>query len=142
MEHLEWNLHPALVHFPIALFVGAFLMESASLLWRKDTFERTAFHLYVLAVAMTPLAAGTGLWEAYEEHLHHPAVYLHRNLALAAVAIAPASVPLLWVLRGRNARYFRTWFMVFLCSMAVLITLTGYNGGRLVYEYGIGVESD
>lgn len=140
MEQIELHLHPALVHFPVALFVSSFLMEAVSLVWRKDTFHRSAFHLYFLAVAMTPLAVGTGLWEAYEEHLHHPVVYLHRNLALAVMAVSWASVPLLWFIHKRHERHFRRWFMVFLALSALLVVLAAYNGGRLVYEYGIGVE--
>lgn len=136
------KLHPALVHFPVALFVSALLMEVASFLphRKKDAFHRSAVHLYVLACVLAPLAVWTGLKEAAQEHLKHPVVNLHRNFALTTLWVSWAGAVLLGLVHKRFQKYFRLVFVVFILLTAALVTLAAYNGGRLVYEYGIGVE--
>ena len=61
-------LHPRVIHFPIALFIGAMGMEVLSLIFKKDNLHPTALHMYVLATVITPFVVLTGLQEA--EHLH------------------------------------------------------------------------
>src|SRR3989338_1999942 len=134
------ELHPALVHFPVALFVSALLMEAASFLFKKEFFHRSAIHLYVLACILAPLAVWTGLEEAEQEHLKHPVVDLHRNLALATLWVSWVGALSLGVVYKRFLKYFRPIFIIFLSLTVALVTLAAYNGGRLVYEYGIGVE--
>jgi uncharacterized membrane protein len=140
MEYPGIQIHPALVHFPVALFVSALLMEAASFLFKKDAFHRSAIHLYVLACILAPLAVWTGLEEAEHEHLKHPVVDLHRSFALATLWVSWAGAGLLGLAHKRFLEYSRFVFVVFLFLTAVLVTLTAYNGGRLVYEYAIGVE--
>lgn len=143
MEYPEIHLHPALVHFPVALFVSALLMEAASFLphRKKEDFHRSAIHLYVLACILAPFAVWTGLEEAEHEHLKHPVVNLHRNFALATLWVSWAGAVLLGLIHKRFQKHFRIVFIVFLFLTAALVTLAAYNGGRLVYEYAIGVES-
>ena len=135
-------LHPALVHFPVALFVSALLMEAASFLphRKKESFHRSAIHLYGLACILAPLAVWTGLEEAEQEHLKHPVVDLHRNLALATLWVSWVGALSLGLVYKRFSKYFRPIFVIFILSTAALVTMAAYNGGRLVYEYGIGVE--
>ena len=140
MEYLEIHLHPALVHFPVALFVSALLMEAASFLFKKESFHRSAVHLYALACILVPFAVWTGLEEAEHEHLKHPVADLHRNFALATLWVSWAGAVLLGLVHKRFQKYSRLVFIVFLFLTAALVTLAAYNGGRLVYEYGIGVE--
>lgn len=140
MEYPAIHLHPALVHFPVALFVSALLMEAASFLFKKESFHRSAIHLYALACILAPLAVWTGLEEAEHEHLKHPVVDVHRNFALATLWVSLAGAVLLGLAQKHFPKYFRPAFVVFLFLTAVLVTLAAYNGGRLVYEYAIGVE--
>ncbi|OGX27463.1 MAG: hypothetical protein A2705_04060 [Omnitrophica WOR_2 bacterium RIFCSPHIGHO2_01_FULL_52_10] len=204
MEYPEFHLHPALVHFPVALsafaedhglcpwmnakklllrrdvrrrakplvirrritpgalihevnqqgvkhgttgfargapFVSALLMETASFLFKKESFHRSAIHLYVLACILAPFAVWTGLEEAKHEHLKHPVVDLHRNFALATLGVSWAGAVSLGLVHKRFPKYFRLVFVIFLFLTAALATLAAYNGGRLVYEHAIGVES-
>src|SRR3990167_10502094 len=112
------HLHPAIVHFPVALFVSAFLMEVASFVFKKESFHRSAVHLYVLACILAPLAVWTGLEEAEHEHLKHPVVDLHRNLALATLWVSWTGAFLLWLIHKRFPKYFRIVFFVLLLSTA------------------------
>ena len=134
------HFHPMLVHFPIALFVGALVMEIISLLFKRDNLHRTAIHMCVLGVSLLPLVVLTGLEEVEELKVRHPVANLHKNLAFGTAGISVLAVPCLLFFLKRAARQFRFFFIIFLLLIVGFVTATAYNGGRLVYEYGVGVE--
>ena len=88
-------LHPKVIHFPIALFIGAMGMEVLSLILKKDNLHRTALHMYILATVITPFAVLTGLQEAEHLHLSHPILTIHRNFALLTMWGSLVSLPIL-----------------------------------------------
>ena len=138
-------LHPKLIHFPIALFISAMGLEMLSLVFefasggRKDTLHRTALHIYTLAALMTPLAVLTGLQDAGHLHLNHPVLNTHKTFALLTMWGSLVSLPILWFLR-KHIKMFRILFLVFTLIIVTFVTIAGHNGGRMVYEYGVGVE--
>jgi len=137
---MEIELHPAIVHFPIALFVSALGFEFASLIFKKENFHRTAFYLYVLATLIAPLAVWTGWTEAEEHNLHHPVLNIHRTFAFITMWFSLVSLPVLWAIDRRSAKSFRLVFFACLLVIVSSMAITAYNGGRMVYEYGIGIE--
>ncbi len=132
-------LHPKLIHFPIALFLSAMGLEVLSLVFKKESLHRTALHIYILATLTTPLAVLTGLQDANHIHLNHPILTIHKNFAFLTMWGSFTSLPILWLVR-KNARILRIVFLVFILVIAAFVTITGHNGGRMVYEYGVGVE--
>lgn len=136
-----FHIHPMLVHFPIALFLGALGFEIASLVSRKENLHRTAFHLYIVAALLSPLVVQTGLWEEDYLHLHHPILESHEESALATMWTALASLPILWLVHEKKVQMFRTVFLVFVLVVAVTVSTAAYFGGKMVYEYGIGINA-
>ena|SRR3989338_4548701 len=132
-------LHPKLIHFPIALFLSAMGLEVLSLILKKDNLHRTALHIYILAALITPLAVLTGLQEAKHINLNHPILTTHKNFALLTMWGSLASLPILWFVR-KNTKVFRIVFLIFTLIIVIFVTIAGHNGGRMVYEYGVGVE--
>lgn len=132
-------LHPKLIHFPIALFLSAMGLEVLSLVFNKESLHRTALHIYVLAALTTPLAVLTGLQDAKHIHLNHPILTVHKNFAFLTMWGSLASLPILWLIR-KNAKVFRVVFLILTLVIVTFVTITGHNGGRMVYEYGVGVE--
>lgn len=133
-------LHPKLVHFPIALFVTALGFDALGLLLRKEDLHKTALNMYILAALITPLIVRTGMREAERLNLHHPVLDKHRMFALWTMWMALMSLPVLWFFKKQLPKYFRILFILFLIGIVGAVTLTGHNGGRMVYEYGVGVE--
>ena len=132
--------HPKVIHFPIALFIGAMGMEVLSLLFKKDTLHRTALHMYILATVITPFVVLTGLEEAERLHLSHPILTIHRNFALSTMWGSLISLPILWLAKKKGEKILRITFIIFLLILATFVSIVGYNGGRMVYEYGVGME--
>ena len=133
-------LHPKVIHFPIALFIGAMGMEALSLIFKKDNLHRTAFHMYIFATVITPFVVLTGLQEAEHLHLNHPILTIHRNFALLTLWGSLVSLPILWLAKKKREKVLRIVFIVFLLILVGFVSVTGYNGGRMVYEYGVGTE--
>ena len=138
LSDLPW--HPMLVHFPIALFTTALGLEILGLLLKKPALHDAAVIVYVLAAIASPLNAWTGLHAADEQNLHHPVLERHELFALITTWFSVASLPVLWFIRQKFSQYFR-WLLILCMTIAVgCVTIAAYNGGRLVYEYGIGIE--
>lgn len=133
-------IHPKMVHFPVALFITALGLEIASIVLKREILHQSALLLYVIAALMAPLVVRTGLWEEERFHLNHPVLNWHRTFALWTMWISLMSLPLLWFVKKELSGYFRIIFLILLVVVAGSVTLAAHNGGRLVYEYGVGVE--
>lgn len=133
-------LHPKMVHFPIALFVGALGFDVLSFVFKKEAFHRTALNMYVLAALLTPLVVRTGIWEAERLSLSHPILDAHKKFALWTMWGSLVSLPVLWFIRQEFPKLFRALFFVFLIGVVGTVSLAGHNGGTMVYEYSVGVE--
>ena len=143
-------LHPKVIHFPIALFIGAMGMEVLSLIFsairgsayggKKDNLHRTALHMYIFATGITPFVVLTGLQEAEHLYLTHPILTIHRNFALLTMWGSLASLPILWLANKKGEEVSRIVFIFLLLMLAAFVSIAGHNGGRMVYEYGVGME--
>ena len=133
-------LHPKVIHFPIAVFIGAMGMKVLSLIFKKDNLHRTALHMYIFATVITPFVVLTGLQEADHLHLHHPVLTIHKSFALLTMWGSLVSLPILWLAKKKEEKVLRIVFIIFLLMLAAFVSVTGYNGGRMVYEYGVGME--
>ncbi len=141
IEH--FHLHPMVVHFPTALFVSAAGLEIFAVVLKKEKLHSVAWINFILAVLGSVAAVVTGLLEA--EHLHlvsHPVFNVHRLFGFLTAGLGVMTLALLWRLRKRSDRWFRLLFLMTLVWVTSLVSIGAYYGGRLVYEYGVGVERD
>ena len=147
------NLHPAVVHFPIALLITAFGFDLAALALRSRRWlDKTATSLYVLGAVAAGVTYLTGDHAA--EGLKgvrgtaQAAIYDHADAALITLLafIAIAILRLIVVWRDRTAA--RTpigalRIVVVILALAGLAQLarTADMGGALVYRHGISVAT-
>ena len=141
------NLHPLIVHFPIALLFAAGAVDLAGLLMRGRRPVRDAATWLYIAGAVTAVAA-----------------YFTGDAAAKAMALSPDVTALVEAHAGWAFR--ATWLFAFFASLrlamsyilrprrslrlgALVIALAGLgalaqtalHGRRLVFEQGIGVEA-
>jgi uncharacterized membrane protein len=132
------QMHPALVHFPIAvlpLAVGADLLGcmtgSKSLL----SFGQKAI---CVAAAGAVASAVTGLIAGEEVNVKDASqdiLMTHRNLNFVATVVA--SCMAVW--RAQHRRPTALYLGAGAAGIGV-VTYTAYLGGKLVYDIGVGVE--
>lgn len=140
MIEIPSHLHPMVVHFPIALFIIALLFQIIGMTFKNGSFLKTSLYLYVLAALITPLVLRTGIWEAEKLSLNHPLLDKHRQMAEWTMWVSLMSLPLLWFVSREAKKWFQVIFLMFLIVTSVLVSFAADKGGRMVYEYGVGVE--
>ncbi len=148
------NLHPALVHFPIALLVTAFAVDVACVVLRRQRWlDRAATLLYALGA----LAAGATYLSgenAAESLINVPnaaqtAIYDHEDaafLTLVFFAVVAVMRLLVWY-RDRLAAErtplgpLRVLVLAAALAGQLLIARTADKGGALVYKHGVAVSA-
>lgn len=134
-------LHPFLIHFPLSLFLLSFIMDIVMLLgWRSPLAPEAVLAMIVLGIVMAVPAALTGVADYQGIRRDDPARRIglaHMLLNLAAVALFAISA---WVRRGQLDQLRPSALAFGLSAVAVLLLgVSGYLGGKMVYEKGIAV---
>jgi uncharacterized membrane protein len=132
------EMHPALVHFPIALLplaVGADAIGSLTGIQSAFSFGQKAVCVAAVGAAA---AAVTGLIAGEEVNVEGPsqdALMTHRNMNFIATVAAIGMA--LWRVKHRkpNAAYLGIG-----AAGVGILAYTAYLGGKLVYQVGVGVE--
>ena len=140
VQHLQ-NIHPLLVHFPIALLSAAALMYWLGFLTRRESWLWTGLWTLILGVLGAAAAVGSGLYAepgvmlalsvktallSYHKRIMIAVLILSAALALWAVAARPLPS------RGRGV------FLAVLVVVVALIAKGADYGGRMVYDYNAG----
>lgn len=137
------NYHPIFVHFTIGLLsVSALLYLLGSILKKENLFIAARWNLWI----GTFLTIGTVIagFDAYNSVGHdaasHAAMTDHKNWALPTAGIFLALA--IWAgWKQRGAQTVSPIFVAIILSATILLAVTGYKGGELVYRYGTGVMS-
>ena len=136
---LGLDLHPAVVHFPIALAVVGALAELAYLLVRKPWIKWFGPILLTLALAGSGVAYFSGQAvhdKAEAQGVPEAAIDKHLDSCLWALGTLGLATLLSWAVRPRGKAI---WLSALIAVAAMGLTLyTGYLGGELVYVHGAG----
>ncbi len=138
---LRHPLHPMLVHFPIGLFLLSLLLDLASLAFPSvPNLVRDSFYAMLLGVITALMAAVPGFVDYTDIRSDHPAkrtATAHLTLNLIVVALYGINLGMRSSLLVDPKIYSVPLILSFI-SIA-LLSVSGYLGGRLVYDDGIGV---
>ena len=142
MANME-NIHPMIVHFPIAFFLAFFLMECAGLLKKKPQWRYVASWLLYLGAASAVFTVMAGLLAA-DSVEHNEAVHDimedHEHIGLSILGLS------LFLSIWRSRRWFNYSTVsnrFFLGLSAVLVLLVSFGadlGGLMVYSHGVSVQ--
>lgn len=122
------SFHPALVHFPIALFLFGALLEAAGARRRDPGLRRAGFWNMAAGSVATAVVVPTGVAAFLRLGLTFDFVRVHVTLAVAATA-AMAGV----VLWRRRAPLEGRLYWSALVGAALLVALTGHFGSAMVF---------
>jgi uncharacterized membrane protein len=130
------RLHPALVHLPIGFLVLVLLLDLLALAAGREGLGPCGLGGLALAVLAAIPAVVTGLIRA--AYLPTDAqtvaqIASHRNLALAATAVAAVALVVRLVRRNRFNGGVRWAYLALVLVAAMLIAAAGHNGGKLVF---------
>ena len=140
VQHLQ-NIHPLVVHFPIAFLVGAALLYFVSWIFRNQTFATSAFLLLILGTLAAGAAVGTGLYaedgvmvsRSVRAHL----LESHETLMLTTLGLSIVLVA--WAIIGRPfPKKLRLIFLLLFLILLGIMTAGADYGARMVYDYNAG----
>ena len=136
------NLHPLVVHFPVALLLMAVLLELIALLWKQPEFSRAAWWNQIAGTLGLAFAVASGLFAESTVHMADDASELFERHELIAFVAATLFVTLLlWRIGSRGAPPRQRWIFLLLLAAGAVLLLTGaYYGGEMVFRYGVGVR--
>lgn len=135
------NIHPLVVHFPIAFLYGAALVYSIAWIRHSESMQWTALWILLLGAIGAAVSLATGLYadsgvmisESVRQHL----LDHHKHLMITASIVA--GLLTIWALIARpmpaRGRYV---FFAGLLAMLLLIASGADLGGQLVYGYNAG----
>ncbi len=137
-----WEIHPSIVHFPIALLLSAVALDIYARARGSAGAGRAAVGLFVAGVLtglVTGLAGVLAFYTAPSAHTEaaHDRVIWHLGLALASVVLFAVVAFVRW--RGRRELP-STGALLAGVVAALLLTAAGYLGGHIVYHGGMGID--
>ncbi|GAB4256672.1 MAG: hypothetical protein Kow0065_05550 [Methylomicrobium sp.] len=137
------NIHPLLVHFPIAFLIGFFLLDLLGTLSNKESWRNAASAMLYFGTLGAALTVATGL-QAAGSVAHggnvHEIMETHEHIGIAVLALS--TLLSLWrILASSVPKGAANGFFLFLSALVcVLIAFGADLGGLMVYEYGVAVE--
>jgi uncharacterized membrane protein len=143
MSWLPDPLHPAIVHFPIALSIVALLFELLARHPRGRALGQAAGFLLVLAALGAVAAVLTGN-AAHDEAIVPAAVApllaRHEDVGELAMWLLLGAATLRIVLAWRGwLRGVVAWaFVIVLAAATGAVAYNGYLGGKMVFDHGLG----
>ena len=141
------NVHPLLVHFPIALLVAALVLDLVVIIGGKEKFARCSGLVLCLAALGAMAALATGLMaegtvtSLSDAEVAHEAVEQHERAAIATVILAAILAGWRLIRRLELPPGGQKWvYLALLVGAVAMVGLTGHLGGTLVYGHGLGVK--
>ena len=131
-------LHPIVVPFPIAFFVGALATDLGYWGTRDPFWARASLGLLAAGFVTGVVAAGLGLidFSAIARARVHRIGWVHAIGNAAVLTLALVN----WLLRRDDpAGAVLPWGLVLSAAAAGLLGVTGWTGGELVFRHMVGV---
>lgn len=137
-----WEIHPALVHFPIALLLCGVALDLYAWWRRRVDLEPVATGLLVAGVltgVLTALAGFLAWWTMPSSHTEeaHVLMYWHLGLQVASIVLFAWVALVRWRRQQSSPSY--TSRIIGLIATALLV-VGAYLGGHVVYHGGAGIE--
>jgi len=137
---LRQPIHPMLVHAPIGLFTLSLVLDIVGYLFPMEGFYTGSYYALVVGIVMSLVAAIPGLVDYSSIRRDHPArgkARWHMGLNFTMVAIFAVDA---WV-RHEDLYALKAPPLPFALSVVgiVLLSISGYLGGAMIYDDGIGV---
>jgi uncharacterized membrane protein len=133
------QLHPAVVHFPIALLIFSVVLDGAGVLFRRASLTQAGFYTLVIGSLAETTAVLTGPGHNARDAVAQTLLHRHELFAMLTVFCCLGMVG---IRLGNVEGLYGTGAMGYL-ALGVLciacVILTGYFGGQMVYEHGVGV---
>jgi len=133
------NIHPLLVHFPIAFFSAFFLFDVVGKLANNSNLRGVASWLLYLGTVSALFTVGAGVLAASSvPHGGNVHEIMERHEHIGLFVLGLATLLSVWRI-GTSAG--GVVFLIVSALLVVLLVLGADLGGLMVYKYGVAVEA-
>jgi uncharacterized membrane protein len=138
-------LHPAFVHFPIALVVFSFITDLLNRLFKKPSLRATGSWSLLGALVFGAITAGTGYYDMVRTRpvLGDTFRYVdfHMDIGWILVGAVAVLTAWRWLVYARRDRTPGVLYLVAAVLVMGLVLFQGWYGGEMVYSQGAGVAA-
>jgi uncharacterized membrane protein len=138
-----WEIHPALVHFPIAFLTGGVLLDLFGWVRKRESLTPAATGLIITGTVTALFTAAAGFLAYFTVPAHteeaHGLMQWHLGLNVGIVAVFTALSIGRW--RARALVPSGVVRLVGVFALALLF-FASYLGGEMVYKGGAGIDPD
>ena len=138
-------LHPAFVHFPIALVVFSFITDLLGRLSGRPSFRWAGFWSLIGALVFGAITAATGYYDMTRTRgvLGDTFKYVDFHMDIGFVLVGAVVVLTLWrwLAYARRDRVPGFPYLVAALLVMGLVLFQGWYGGEMVYSQGAGVAA-
>ncbi len=136
-------IHPAIVHFPVALFLLSGLLGLISLFVKREFWKDLTLKSLIGGIIFSPIAVVTGMIE--EQNLKHnesvhEILQIHKYCGLTILFFFQILIVWYWLRRLLMGNKEYILWVICLLLGTVLVLFQGYLGGEMVFERGAGVK--
>lgn len=138
------NIHPMIVHFPIALLIAFFIVDLFGTLFRKDNWRGVASGFLYLGTVGAGAAVAAGLSaESTVDHGENVHLILEQHEFIGISILCLSTLLSVWrLLSGGIIKGVSNVIYTFMAAvLTILIVLGADLGGLMVYKYGVAVEA-
>ena len=137
-------LHPAFVHFPIALVVFSFLADVLGRISNKASLRAAAFWSLIAALAFGAITATTGYYDMIRLRgvLGDTFRYVDFHMDVGFILVGAVVVLTAWrFIYARRDRSPGFPYLIAALLVMGLVLFQGWYGGEMVYTQGAGVAA-
>jgi uncharacterized membrane protein len=141
------RFHPIVVHFPIALFIVYSLLEVLSLYFKEKNYERIIMIILGIGLlfAVWGVMTGDKALEIAQHHLTQQQLEIasaHESFATTSLFYYAALffIKFFLLVKKKFEGIVKYVYLAMVIIGIIFIYLTGYYGGQLVFDYGVGTK--
>lgn len=138
------NIHPLIVHFPIAFLIAFFIVDLIGSVFYNDNSRKLASGLLYLGTVSAAGAVAAGLIaEASIEHGDNVHLIMSQHEFFGISILCLSGFLSLWrLMSGGIVRgVANLFFIMFSILLTILVILGADLGGLMVYKHGVAVEA-
>ncbi len=136
-------LHPAFVHFPIALVVFSFVADLLGRLTKRPSLRAAGFWSLIGALLMGAITAATGYYDFTRAALGETARYadFHQDIGFVLVGCVVVLTIWRWLAYARRDVSPGPLYLIAALLVVGVTLFQGWYGGEMVYSQGAGVAA-
>lgn len=138
------NVHPLLVHFPVALYYSFLAAEVLAWVARSEPLRHAASWMLYFGTAGAAAAVAAGFHAAdtvgHSEEVH-AILERHETYGLTVLALGLLLSLLRWAMRARVTHLRRVVQLALALVLVSVMTLAADLGGHMVYGHAVAVRS-